>query len=64
MPTMIALIALLLFVYLRSITATVYLLATVIISYFGALGAGWLILHHIMGPKQFLELFHCMLLCS
>jgi len=49
MPTMIALIALLLFIYLRSITATVYLLATVIISYFGALGAGWLILHHIMG---------------
>ncbi|MCE4046288.1 MMPL family transporter [Lysinibacillus fusiformis] len=51
MPTMIALIALLLFVYLRSITATVYLLATVIISYFGALGAGWLILHHIMGAE-------------
>ncbi|MEQ6357225.1 MMPL family transporter [Lysinibacillus sp. M3] len=49
MPTMIALIALLLFIYLRSITATVYLLATVIISYFGALGAGWLILHHVMG---------------
>lgn len=51
MPTMIALIALLLFIYLRSITATVYLLATVIISYFGALGAGWLILHHIMGAE-------------
>jgi len=49
MPTMIALIALLLFIYLRSVTATVYLLATVIISYFGALGAGWLILHHVMG---------------
>ncbi|MFF2179190.1 MMPL family transporter [Lysinibacillus sp. NPDC058147] len=51
MPTMIALIALLLFIYLRSITATVYLLATVIISYFGALGAGWLILHHLMGAE-------------
>lgn len=51
MPTMIALIALLLFIYLRSITATVYLLATVIISYFGALGAGWLILHHVMGAE-------------
>lgn len=51
MPTMIALIALLLFVYLRSVTATVYLLATVIISYFGALGAGWLILHHVMGAE-------------
>lgn len=51
MPTMIALIALLLFIYLRSITATVYLLATVVISYFGALGAGWLILHHVMGAE-------------
>lgn len=51
MPTMIALIALLLFIYLRSLTATVYLLATVIISYFGALGAGWLILHHLMGAE-------------
>ncbi|MEK5330343.1 MULTISPECIES: MMPL family transporter [unclassified Lysinibacillus] len=51
MPTMIALIALLLFVYLRSVTATVYLLATVIISYFGALGAGWLILHYVMGAE-------------
>ncbi|WP_107948510.1 MMPL family transporter [Lysinibacillus parviboronicapiens] len=51
MPTMIALIAILLFIYLRSVTATVYLLATVIISYFGALGAGWLILHHIMGAE-------------
>jgi len=52
MPTMIALIALLLFIYLRSITATVYLLATVIISYFGALGAGWLILHYVMGTDS------------
>jgi len=51
MPTMIALIALLLFIYLRSLTATVYLLATVIISYIGALGAGWLILHHVMGAE-------------
>ncbi|QGG49701.1 MMPL family transporter [Lysinibacillus pakistanensis] len=51
MPTMIALIALLLFIYLRSLTATVYLLATVIISYFSALGAGWLILHHVMGAE-------------
>ncbi|GLC88122.1 MMPL family transporter [Lysinibacillus piscis] len=51
MPTMIALIALLLVIYLRSITATVYLLATVILSYFGALGAGWLILHHLMGAE-------------
>lgn len=49
MPTMIALIALLLFIYLRSITATLYLVATVVLSYVAALGAGWIVLHYIMG---------------
>lgn len=49
MPAMIALIALLLFVYLRSITATFYLVATVVLSYGAALGAGWIVLHYIMG---------------
>ncbi len=48
-PTMIAIIALLLLIYLRSITATVYLIFTVVLSYFGALGAGWLVLHYIFG---------------
>lgn len=45
-PTMIAIIALLLLGYLRSVTATVYLISTVVLSYFAALGAGWLILHY------------------
>ncbi|MCD1259043.1 MMPL family transporter [Paenibacillus athensensis] len=48
-PIVIAVIALLLLVYLRSIVATVYLILTVLLSYFSALGAGWLILHHGMG---------------
>ncbi|NOV00819.1 MMPL family transporter [Paenibacillus planticolens] len=47
-PIVIAVIALLLLVYLRSIVATVYLIATVLLSYFSALGAGWLILHYFM----------------
>jgi len=48
-PVVIAVIALLLLVYLRSIVATIYLIVTVLLSYFSALGAGWLILHHGMG---------------
>lgn len=49
MPVIIALIALLLLVYLRSITAMLYLMATVILSYFSALGLGWIVLHYGMG---------------
>jgi len=45
-PVMIGLISLLLLFYLRSLTAMVYLVLTVILSYFSALGAGWLILHY------------------
>ncbi|WP_310551070.1 MMPL family transporter [Paenibacillus glufosinatiresistens] len=48
-PVVIGLIALLLLVYLRSVTATLYLVGTVILSFFAALGLGWLILHHLMG---------------
>lgn len=48
-PIVIALIALLLLVYLRSIIAMVYLILTVLLSYFSALGLGWLILHNGMG---------------
>ncbi|RTE09551.1 MMPL family transporter [Paenibacillus whitsoniae] len=47
-PVVIGVIALLLLVYLRSIVAMIYLIATVILSYFSALGAGWLILHQFM----------------
>ncbi|WP_010287225.1 MMPL family transporter [Kurthia massiliensis] len=49
MPVIIAFIALLLLVYLHSITATLYLMATVILSYFSALGLGWIVLHYGMG---------------
>jgi len=48
-PLIIALIGTLLIVYLRSLTAALYLIATVILSYVSALGLGWLVLHHILG---------------
>ncbi|WP_145140360.1 MULTISPECIES: MMPL family transporter [Paenibacillus] len=48
-PVVIGMITLLLLVYLRSITATVYLILTVILSYFSALGLGWLIIHYGLG---------------
>lgn len=48
-PVVIAVIAILLLVYLKSITATLYLMITVLLSYFSALGAGWLILHYLLG---------------
>lgn len=48
-PVVIALIALLLLVYLRSIIAAAYLIATVLLSYFSALGLGWLVIHYILG---------------
>ncbi|MNO20370.1 Membrane protein YdfJ [compost metagenome] len=48
-PIVIGLIALLLLVYLRSIVAMVYLILTVVLSYFAALGIGWVVLHDLMG---------------
>ncbi len=48
-PIVIAMIAILLLVYLRSVTATVYLMGTVLLSYFSALGLGWVILHSLFG---------------
>ncbi|WP_028543377.1 MMPL family transporter [Paenibacillus taiwanensis] len=50
-PVVIGLIALLLLIYLRSIVATVYLIGTVVLSYFSALGLGWLILHYGFGAE-------------
>ena len=38
-------------VYLRSITATAYLIGTVLLSYFSALGLGWVLLHYIFGVE-------------
>ncbi|WP_409345784.1 MMPL family transporter [Paenibacillus sp. MBLB4367] len=51
MPIVIGLIALLLLAYLRSVVATVYLIATVVLSFFSALGAGWFVLHELMGAS-------------
>ncbi|WML43218.1 MMPL family transporter [Neobacillus sp. PS3-40] len=48
-PVVISMIALLLLVYLRSVTTTIYLIATVLLSYFSALGLGWVILHYLFG---------------
>lgn len=50
-PIVISLIALLLLVYLRSIVATVYLMLTVILSFFSALGVGWIVLHYGFGAE-------------
>jgi putative drug exporter of the RND superfamily len=46
-PVVISLIAILLLVYLRSVTTTIYLIGTVLLSYFSALGLGWVILHYL-----------------
>ncbi|CAI6016317.1 MMPL family transporter [Cohnella sp. JJ-181] len=49
LPVVIGLIALLLLLYLRSVVATAYLVGTVILSYFSALGLGWLVIHYVLG---------------
>jgi RND superfamily putative drug exporter len=48
-PVVIGMITLLLLIYLRSVTATVYLVVTVILSFFSALGLGWIIIHYVLG---------------
>ncbi|KPV40773.1 MMPL family transporter [Alicyclobacillus ferrooxydans] len=45
-PIVIAIIAVLLLLYLRSVVAMVYLILTVVLSYFSALGLGWILLHY------------------
>lgn len=51
-PVLLVILAVLLFAYLKSIVAMVYLLATVLLSYFSALGLGWIILHHVFGVQE------------
>ncbi|MBT2291251.1 MMPL family transporter [Paenibacillus albidus] len=48
-PVVIGLITLLLLLYLRSVVATLYLVGTVILSFFSALGLGWIIIHYGLG---------------
>ncbi|MDR7001667.1 MMPL family transporter [Neobacillus niacini] len=45
-PIVLIMIAVLLLFYFRSIIATIYLIGTVLLSYFSALGLGWIILHY------------------
>lgn len=50
-PLVIVLIMILLVAYLRSVTAMLYLIGTVVLSYGSALGLGWVILHYGMGVE-------------
>lgn len=52
MPVLLLVIAILLLVYFKSITAMIYLLATVLLSYLAALGLGWIVLHYIFGVAE------------
>lgn len=48
-PVILLVIFLVLLVYLRGLITSVQLIITVLISFFAALGAGWLIIHGILG---------------
>ncbi|MEO4053902.1 MMPL family transporter [Solibacillus sp. CAU 1738] len=50
-PVMIVIIFIVLVVYLRAIITSVHLMVTVIVSFFAALGAGWLILTTFFGAE-------------
>lgn len=50
-PVVLIVIGLLLLLYLRSIIAMFYLLATVVLSYLAALGSGWLMIHFGYGTS-------------
>lgn len=51
-PVLLLVIAILLVVYLKSIVAMIYLLATVLLSYLSALGLGWIFLHHVFDVAE------------
>ncbi|SDX22500.1 MMPL family transporter [Paenibacillus sp. CF384] len=50
-PAILILIAILLLAYLRSFVAMLYLIATVLLSYYSALGLGWVVLHYLFGTE-------------
>jgi len=50
-PVVIGIIAILLLIYLKSVVATIYLILSVLLSYFAALGTGWLIVHNLLGAS-------------
>ena len=50
-PVMIVIILLVLMVYLKAVITSLQLMVTVVVSFFAALGAGWLIIHGILGQE-------------
>ena len=50
-PVMIVIIFIVLLVYLRAVVTSIQLMVTVVISFFSALGAGWLIIHYGLGHE-------------
>ena len=50
-PVMIVIIFIVLLLYLRAIVTAIQLMVTVLISFFAALGLGWLIIHNILGHE-------------
>lgn len=50
-PVMIIIIFVVLLAYLRALITSVQLMVTVVISFFAALGAGWLIIHYGLGHE-------------
>ncbi len=50
-PVMIIIIFVVLLVYLRAIVTSIQIMLTVLISFFSALGAGWLIIHYGLGHE-------------
>ena len=50
-PVMITIIFLVLVIYLRALVTAIQLMATVIVSFFAALGAGWLIITGVLGHE-------------
>lgn len=50
-PVMISIIFLVLVIYLRALVTAIQLMATVIVSFFAALGAGWLIITGVLGHE-------------
>ena len=48
-PVIIVITFIVLLVYLRALITSVQLMVTVLVSFFAALGAGWLIIHYVLG---------------
>lgn len=48
---MIVIIFIVLVVYLRALITSIHLMVTVVISFFAALGAGWLVIHYLLGHE-------------